>query len=295
MKMLNERRDKYSPRSIKAFHQTISAILNHAVDGRLIEYNVAALVKTNDAKHIKEEQLVVPMSSEETARLLDAIEKHPWRCFIMVAMLLGIRRGEVVALRWRDVDFAGGWVKIRNSIIRVKVKRLREQPTSRFSGMGSRLGSLKNPKHKRDLELPPLLHDILVEHRTQQDVMRKKAGDKWQESDFVFTSEHGAHFHPDTATGLFAELRLLANLPTTTRLHDLRHNFASAMLSRGVHPKLVQAQLGHSRFAFTMDKYSHLMPGAKTGMPDVMADFIAEGRKKLQATRAVAGESPRVQ
>jgi integrase len=296
LKMLNERRDKYSPRSIKAFHQTISTILNHAVEGRLLEYNVAALVKTNDAKHIKEEQLVIPLDGEQTARLLDAIEEHPWRCFILVALLLGIRRGEVVALRWRDVDLQGGWVKIRNSIVRVKVKRLKEQPTSRFSGAGSRLAPLKNPKHKRDLELPPMLLDILVEHKAQQDAARKKAGDRWQENDFVFTSEHGAHFHPDTATGLFADLRLLADLPVTTRLHDLRHSFASAMLKRGVHPKLVQAQLGHSRFQFTMDKYSHLMPGAKTGLSDVMADFIAEGKKQLEAKRAAAaGESPRVQ
>jgi integrase len=289
-KMLNERRDKYSHRSIKAFHQTITAILNHAVAGRLLEHNVAVLVKTNDAKHIKEEQLVVPLDGEQTARLLAAIEKHPWRCFIMVAMLLGIRRGEVVALRWRDIDLEGGWVKIRNSIIRVKVKRLKEQPTQRFSGMGSRLAPLKNPKHKRDLELPPLLRDVLLEHRAQQEAARKKAGDKWREEDFVFTSEHGAHFHPDTATGLFGDLRLLADLPITTRLHDLRHSYASAMLSRGVHPKLVQAQLGHSRFAFTMDKYSHLMPGVKTGLPDVMLDFIAEGKRALDAKRTATAE-----
>jgi integrase len=103
-------------------------------------------------------------------------------------------------------------------------------------------------------------------------------------------SEHGAHFHPDTATGLFGDLRLLADLPITTRLHDLRHCYASAMLTRGVHPKLVQAQLGHSRFAFTMDKYSHLMPGVKTGLPDVMLDFIAEGKRAHDAKLTAAAE-----
>ena len=293
-KMLNDRRDKYSRRTVQVIHKTITVILNHAVEGRLLEYNVATLVKTNDAKQIQEEQQCVPLNAEQTARLLDTIEQHPWRCFFLTAMLLGIRRGEVTALRWRDIDFAGGWVKIRNSMVSVKIKRLKVQPTKRFSGLGSRLAPLKNPQQKRDLELPPALRDVLLARRAQQDAQRKKAGDKWHDEgeDFIFTTPTGAHFHPDTATGMFAELRLLADLPITTRLHDLRHSYASAMLSRGVHPKYVQAQLGHSRFAFTMDKYSHLMPGAKTGLPDVMQAFIDEGRKKLEATRAAA---PRVQ
>ena len=291
-KLLNERRERYSRRTIEVIHKTIKLILDWAVEGRLLERNVAKLVKTNDAMQIQEEQLSFrPLDGEQTARLIDTIEKHPWRCFIIMALLLGVRRGEALALRWQDVDFEGGWVKIRSSIIRVRLKRLKEQPTSRFSGAGSRLAPLKTPKSKRDLELPPLLHEALLERQKQQRAERKAAGDQWREHDFIFTSEHGAHWHPCTATSIFAELRLLADLPITTRLHDLRHSFASAMLSRGVHPKLVQAQLGHSRFQFTMDKYSHLMPGAKTGLPDVMSAFIADGKKQLEAKRAAANAS----
>jgi integrase len=291
-KMLNERREQYSRRTVEVIHKTIKLILDWGIQGRLLERNVAKLVKTNDAKQVQEEQLNFDtLDGQQTARLVETIEKHPWRCFIMMALLLGIRRGELLAIRWQEIDLDGGWLKLRNSIIRVRVKRLKEQPTKRFSGAGSRLAPLKTPKSKRTLELPSLLLDELRAHRAKQIAERKKAGDKWREQDFVFASGQGDHWHPCTATNIYADVRLLADLPITTSLHDLRHSFASAMLSKGIHPKLVQEQLGHARFQITMDKYSHLMPGVKTGLPDVMDAFIADGKRALEAKRA-AGEAP---
>ena len=201
----------------------------------------------------------------------------------MMALLCGIRRGELLALRWEDVDFEGGWVSLRNAIVRVRLKRLKEQPASRFSGMGSRLAPLKTPQSRRTLELPPTLITILKKHRTQQDAQRKAAGAKWSEGDFVFTSEFGAHWHPCTATSIYADVRLQADLPIQTSLHDLRHSLASAMLKRGMSAKHVQAQLGHSKIQMTLDAYSHLMPGERTGISDVMSDFIAEGKRDTRS------------
>ncbi len=292
-KMLNDRREKYSRRTVEVIHKTIKLILDHAIEGRLLEYNVATLVKTNDQKKIREEQInaACPLNAEQTARLIATIEKHPWRCFIMMALLCGIRRGELLALRWEDVDFEGRWVSLRNAIVRVRLKRLKEQPASRFSGMGSRLAPLKTPQSRRTLELPPTLITILKKHRTQQDAQRKAAGAKWSEGDFVFTSEFGAHWHPCTATSIYADVRLQADLPIETSLHDLRHSLASAMLKRGMSAKHVQAQLGHSKIQMTLDAYSHLMPGERTGISDVMSDFIAEGKRALEAKRAASAPS----
>jgi integrase len=288
--MLNERRDKYSRRTVEVIHKTIKLILDHAVTGRLLDHNVAKLVKTSDAKKIREDQLnsACPLNSEQSARLLDTIEQHPWRCFIMLALLLGIRRGELLALRWQDIDFEGGWVKLSHAIVRVRLRRLKVQPTKLFSGEGSRMAPLKTPRSRRTLELPPLLLDVLREHKALQDAARKKAGDKWREQDFVFTSEFGAHWHPCTATSVYADVRLQADLPIETSLHDLRHSLASAMLKRGVNPKLVQLQLGHSKIQTTLDTYSHLMPGERMGLSDAMADFIADGKRALDAKRAAA-------
>jgi integrase len=107
----------------------------------------------------------------------------------------------------------------------------------------------------------------------------------------VFTSEFGAHWHPCTPTSVYADVRLQADLPTENSLHDLRHSLASAMLKRGMSAKHVQSQLGHSKIHMTLGAYSHLMPGERTGISNVMADFIAEGKRTLDAKRAAAAPS----
>jgi integrase len=290
-KMLNDRREMdsrfgrpYSRRTIKAIHETISAMLEQAVRDGLLEKNVAKLVRTNDGDQVKEQQANFAMpTGEESVHLLTAIEQHPWKCFIVVSMMLGIRRGEVVALRWRDIDLEGGWVSVWNEIQRVKVKRLKVQPASRFSGAGSRMTALKaGSRHRRDVEISPLVREALLEQRERQQAQRAKAGDKWKEQDFVFSARYGDHWHPDTATKVFAELREQAGLSATIHLHSLRHGFASAMLRQGVHPKLVQEQLGHSRIGTTLDKYSHFLPGARSVIPATMEAHLAEGRETLR-------------
>ncbi|HEV3150677.1 MAG TPA: tyrosine-type recombinase/integrase, partial [Acidobacteriaceae bacterium] len=110
-------------------------------------------------------------------------------------------------------------------------------------------------------------------------------GAGWREQDYVFTSANGDHWHPDTASGTFQELLTLAGLPHV-RLHDLRHSCATALLTEGTHPKLVQEQLGHSRYQTTMDKYSHLVPSLRNEVADTMESVVAKGREALAAKTA---------
>jgi integrase len=301
-KMLNDRRDKYSRRTLQAIHRTLKTILNWGVEERVLEYNVANF-KTGDDERVKDERKenFTTLEGYQSARLLHAVETHPWRCFIIVAMMLGIRRGEVCALRWQDIDFEGGWIKLRHSIVRVNITRLKEQPTKRFSGAGSRLAPLKCSESARALEMSPSVRAALLQRRDEQTEERKRAAENWREQDFIFTSEHGDHWHPDTATGTFAKLRLLAELPTSAattngkkrsvRLHDLRHTLASRMTEKGVHPKRIQTQMGHQR-PETTDWYTHLQLGQKNGIvADAMEEFIAEGKRALEEKRKT--ERPR--
>jgi integrase len=301
-KMLNERRDTLSRRTLQAIHGTLKTLLNWAVEERVLASNVA-IFKTDDNKRVQQEsqESWTTLDGKQSAQLLHAVETHPWRCFITVAMMLGIRRGEVCALRWQDIDFEGGWIKLRHSIVRVRIAHLKEQPTKHCSGVGSRLAPLKSFKSTRPLEMSPAVRAALLQRQAEQTEERKRAGENWREQDYVFTSENGDHFHPDTATATFAKLRLLAELPTsaattsgkkrTVRLHDLRHTLASAMMARGVHPKLVQTQLGHGRLDMT-DRYTHPQPGQKNGViADAMEEFIAEGKRTLEEKRKT--ERPR--
>jgi integrase len=273
--LLNRKREKgLSRTTVLAIHATLKAALSEAVRDEMLYRNVAMLVRTHDAKKMKEEQQrsFKVLSGEQTAQFLNAISDHPWENFFVVSLMLGIRRGEVVALRWQNIDFEVGEIKILNSIISVRHK-------------GTRLASLKAAGSRRGLRMSPIVRDALVRQLERQREQRQLAGAGWREQDYVFTSANGDHWHPDTASGTFQELLTLAGLPHV-RLHDLRHSCATALLTEGTHPKLVQEQLGHSRYQTTMDKYSHLVPSLRNEVADTMESVVAKGREALAAKTA---------
>ena len=289
--MLNKKRAAgFSPSTVQVVHRTMKTFLNWGVEERVIERNVA-MFRTKDDKQVEDDhrgESFSTLDGFQIARLLAFIETHPWRCFIIVAMMLGIRRGEVLALRWQDIDFEGGWITLSRAITRVRVKRLKEQPANRFSGAGSSVKSLKNSKSIRALEMSETLRDALLQRQDEQAKERKKAGKNWREQDYIFTSENGDHWHPCTPTSVWASIRkeveLAAPGAKNVRLHDLRHSLATAMLKRGTPREKVQQQLGHSSPQMT-GKYQHWFPGDKMGIADSMEQFIADGKKTLEARR----------
>jgi integrase len=286
----SQRGTPFARKTIKAAHEAISAMLSEALRENLVERNVAMAVRTNDGREAREKQSkFVVMTPSESVRLIDAAADHEWKNFILASMNLGIRRAELLALRWQDIDFETGWISVWNSIQMVRVKLLKKQPEKRFSGAGSRMTSLKTgSSQRRDIEMSQQLRVIFMEQKEQQQKQREKADDKWVEQDFVFTNRFGNHWHPDYPSSIFRKICASAELPPEIHLHSLRHNFASAQLRAGTHAKLVQQQLGHSRIGTTLDKYSHLVPGERTRMPSVMADYLDEGRKMLTLEREKA-------
>jgi integrase len=143
--LLNQKRDKgLSRTTVLAIHATLKAALSEAVRDEMLYRNVAMLVRTHDAKKMKEEQQrsFKVLSAEQTAQFLNAISDHPWENFFVVSLMLGIRRAEVVALRWQNIHFEVGEIKILNSIISVRHK-------------GTRLASLKNAGSRRSLRCRP--------------------------------------------------------------------------------------------------------------------------------------------
>lgn len=169
---------------------------------------------------------------------------------VLVALATGMRRGELLALRWSDVDFAQGRVSVPRSL-----QRGPDGPTYRRGGKGGR---------GRVVALPETLLAILTEHRKQQALERATTGKDWQDNDLVFCDERGAAWNLDGFTSSFRHLCRRATLPADVHFHCLRHTYATEMLLAGVHPKIVSEALGHSSVRITLDRYSHAIPHLQT-------------------------------
>jgi len=159
-----------------------------------------------------------------------------------------MRRSELLALRWQDVDLLLLQVSINRSLHQVKGGRtVIRQP--------------KTEKSRRLIALTPSTASLLHEYRHSQNILRESLGyPKLTETDFVFCQHDGKPFLPNTITHNWIKLVRRAGL-SGIRLHDARHTHASLMLKQGVHPKIVQERLGHSSIQITLDTYSHVAPG----------------------------------
>jgi integrase len=189
-----------------------------------------------------------PLDADQARRLLDTASEagERFEAVFVLALTTGVRIGEIFALRWEDVDLASGTLRIARTLSEAKG--------------GPRFTTPKSGKG-RSVRLTALAVDALRRHRAAQNAERLRAGGAWRDNGLVFATRVGtpyrrAHLEKRNFKPLLAK----ADLPRTTRLHDLRHTAATLLLSQGVHPKLVQELLGHSSVAITLDRYSHFLP-----------------------------------
>jgi integrase len=170
---------------------------------------------------------------EEMRVLVDASTGTSWEIPILVAATTGMRRGEILSLRWADVD---------------------------FETVTARIPKGKTNTARRTISLTPSTIAALKKHRKDQNERRLLCGEAWQDTDLVVDRGDGGPVHPVSFSHAFAVIVERAGL-SDVRLHDMRHGFASALLKAGVNVKVVSEALGHARSSFTMDIYAHVLPG----------------------------------
>jgi integrase len=237
-------------------HHVLHKALTQAMRWDLIPRNPADSVKapTPTPKEMH------PLSVLEVRQLLEAARGDRLEALYVLAIHTGMRRGELLALKWADIDLDLATVRVRRTLTRGE------------DGRGYVVGAATKSGKGRHVRLTPRAVEALKRHRARQAKEKLKVGGLYRDQDLVFAGEGGNPINPSNLRNRsFKPLLERAGLPQIT-FHDLRHTCASLLFQRNVHPKFVQELLGHASVAITLDIYSHVLPG----MGDEAADAMSE-------------------
>lgn len=231
-----------SSRSVQHTHRVLHRALTQAVRWNMTLRNPCDGVTPPQA--IRKELCI--LNQEQVTTMLDATRDHPWHALYALAVTTGMRLGELLGLRWSDVDLESGRLAVRRALQRQNVA-------------GLVFIEPKTARSRRSILLSQRAIATLRRHRSRQNEQRLLVGPGWTDGDLVFCNPTGDAPDPGWVRQVFqGELRR-AGLPVI-RFHDLRHSAATLLLSKGVHPKVVSEMLGHATITLTLDTYSHLVP-----------------------------------
>ena len=253
---LNQKsREGLKPKTVRYLRGTLRAALNHAVTWDLIPKNPAAVVSSPRVEPYE----IQPFTPEEARRFLNAMRGDRLEALFSVALTMGLRQGEALGLRWRDVDLELGYMRISKQLQRINGR--------------SELVEPKTNRSRRQLAMPTSITQALREHRERQLVERRVTGNRWVDMDLVFCNPAGKPLDATRISKEFHQHLERAGLPQR-RFHDLRHSCATLLLVQGVAPRVVMDVLGHSQIAMTMNTYSHVIPELRRQAADRMDELI---------------------
>ncbi len=247
-----------APKTVRYVHTTLHKALRDAVRKQLVVRNVADAAdppKLREAGH-REMQTWTP---DELRRFLAGIDGHRLAAAFILAITTGMRRGEVLGLRWRDIDFDNRRLAVRQTVLTVAYRVT--------------LGTPKTDRGRRSIALDGATLAALEVHRQRQAQERRLLGPSYQDNDLVFARVDGQCLHPDYFSQLFERTVARLGLPRI-RLHDLRHTHATLGLAAGVAPKVMSDRLGHATVAFTQDVYMHAIPAMASEAAEQVASLI---------------------
>ena len=202
----------------------------------------------------------------EVNRFLDVAKGSPFYVLFYTALFTGMRRSELLALRWQDVDFIYSQIYVNRGLHQLRDgSYIFTQP--------------KSSRSRRTIALPPSAFLTLKEYYDRAAMDRAVLGAQLDDDDLVFGTIDGKPSRPNTITEAWKRLAALAGVKVI-RLHDARHTHASLMLKQGIHPKIVQERLGHASIQMTLDTYSHVAPGLQEAAAKSFDDIVANRHEK---------------
>jgi len=246
-----------APATVRKIHSTLHKALSQAVSDGLIPRNAADV---NAPRPAPEEMR--PLSEDEARAFLETAKAAGDRFepLYVLAITTGLRRGELLGLRWDDVDLERGKLRVGRALVR--------------EGGQYIVGETKTRRGRRQVNLTPRTVNVLKAHRKRQLEERMRLSGLYEDHGLIFTTGIGTPVNPENLVKRsFKPLLKRAGLPKI-RFHDLRHTCATLLLGRGVHPKIVQELLGHATIAMTLDTYSHYIPSMGDQASGAMGDAL---------------------
>ena len=252
-----------SARTVRHHHMCLHTALQSAMRWGLLARNPVDAVDPPRCQRTEMHTL----NEDEISALLEAAKATPYYPLFYTALFTGMRRSELLALRWCDVDLLLCTASVSRTLHVLSKGQVIIRPT-------------KTSKSRRLVALSPSNALILKEHREKQEALRILSGTTLKEEDFVFSQLDGNPLLPNTVTHNWIKLVRRIGL-SGIRLHDARHSHASLMLKQGVHPKIVQERLGHASIQVTLDTYSHVAPGLQEAAANGFDQLMLPNRISL--------------
>ncbi len=247
-----------SPKSVRYIHTVIHAALEQAKKEGMITINVADAVKL-PANPKKEIQV---LDQEGIRKFLTAARETRHFPLYFLALNTGMRRGELLGLRWKDVNLKEGTVTVNQGLVRTKGGLIFQEPKTKLSN--------------RTIGISPEVVNVLKEHKKRQNEERLSAGEAYnKEHELVFCNELGDPICPRGLTRHYERLLKKAGLEGKVTFHGLRHTFATLSLEEGAAARTVQEALGHHAAAFTLDVYSSVTSRMKKEATDKIGNLMA--------------------
>lgn len=241
-RMVNDMLDNgLSPKNIRDTFNNVNAAMKKAVKLQLIPYNPCEAVELPKLKKYRAEVY----SAEMIHKLLDIATGTDMYLPIFLLVMVGLRRGELLALRWKDIDFKNNMLKIRKNMVNGE--------------KGSVIKSPKTESGVRDIYVGEDVIAVLRQAKLQYMNNAFSYGVGFQNMGFVISKKDGSPMKPDSMTQKWRRFLEAHDLPKI-RLHDLRHSNATALIMAGVNPRVVQQRLGHSDVNITLNTYTHVLP-----------------------------------
>jgi len=230
------------PLTIKHHHTLLHKALQTAIELGILSRNIADAVR---APRVEPTEMQT-WDEEDVAQFLETEKDNSYYGLFHTALFTGMRRSELLALRWSDVDFIFCQISVSRALHQLKDgSYVLTQP--------------KSAKSRRTIALSPSTVLTLEEHKAKQEELRLILGIPVTDDDLVFSKPDGKPLRPDTVTRAWKQMTERAGKPIC--LHNARHTHASLLLKQNIHPKVVQERLGHATIAVTLDMYSHVAPG----------------------------------